>query len=565
MEEINALLAKLKNCKENNEIDIHLQLADKYRVQQEYEKSLEHSLKANNLLTILQDESGRIDDYNIKLLKALSNIAHIFTFIQDDKEKGLSYYLKSLKIAELTENLEFQVISLQGLGFIQRFLGNYNKSSEYFQTVVELLQDEEDSEKMVISLNEIANNYCYSKSYPKSLEYHEKAIELAQKINYQYAVSFISHDMGLVYFSMEDFDKALEYFHEALKIDGQFVENRFLAVVNGNVANSYLSKKDYSQALIYAQKALDFAREFDGKAEIKSCYFLLAVIYRESGEYEKAYENLEEYINLKEKMFNEESQKKIAEMQTRYDTERKVKEAELAKSQALILKLKNVELAKANSNIKLKNTELQAHREHLRIINQILRHDLMNNLSKSLSALNLFEDSFEKEMLQEARNGIWKSTELINRMRELETFIADNQNLKFYQLDDVINQISGQYSELHVTLEGSCHVLADEALESVIDNIFRNAVVHSGSASLQILIKQQNNVCEVRFADQGKGIPDEYKEKVFEELFQYGLTGHTGLGLFIVRKTMERYGGSAFIEDNKPQGTIVVLVFKMLK
>jgi len=71
-------------------------------------------------------------------------------------------------------------------------------------------------------------------------------------------------------------------------------------------------------------------------------------------------------------------------------------------------------------------------------------------------------------------------------------------------------------------------------------------------------------MCEVRIADNGTGIPDEIKEKVFEEGFMHGDTGHTGIGLHIVQKAMESYGGYTWAENNEPKGTVIVLRFRMV-
>lgn len=62
--------------------------------------------------------------------------------------------------------------------------------------------------------------------------------------------------------------------------------------------------------------------------------------------------------------------------------------------------------------------------------------------------------------------------------------------------------------------------------------------------------------------DNGTGIPDKIKDKVFNEGFFHGQTGNTGIGLHIVRKTIERYGGSISVEDNEPSGTIFKINLK---
>ena len=99
-------------------------------------------------------------------------------------------------------------------------------------------------------------------------------------------------------------------------------------------------------------------------------------------------------------------------------------------------------------------------------------------------------------------------------------------------------------------------------LSSVIDNIIRNAIVHGEANKIDITTKGKDDICEIRIADYGIGIPDKIKEKVFNEGFRYGETGGTGLGLYIVKKTVDRYGGSIHVEDNKPNGTVFVIKLK---
>jgi two-component system sensor kinase len=71
-----------------------------------------------------------------------------------------------------------------------------------------------------------------------------------------------------------------------------------------------------------------------------------------------------------------------------------------------------------------------------------------------------------------------------------------------------------------------------------------------------------DDYCEIRIADNGKGIPDEIKDDIFEEGFSYGDSGGSGLGLYIVKKTIERYDGSVRVENNKPSGSVFVIHLK---
>jgi len=49
---------------------------------------------------------------------------------------------------------------------------------------------------------------------------------------------------------------------------------------------------------------------------------------------------------------------------------------------------------------------------------------------------------------------------------------------------------------------------------------------------------------------------------IFDEGFHYGESGHTGIGLYIVKRTIEEYDGEVLVEDNKPHGAIFVIRLK---
>ncbi|MCK4694401.1 MAG: HAMP domain-containing histidine kinase [Candidatus Cloacimonetes bacterium] len=51
-------------------------------------------------------------------------------------------------------------------------------------------------------------------------------------------------------------------------------------------------------------------------------------------------------------------------------------------------------------------------------------------------------------------------------------------------------------------------------------------------------------------------------DNIMVTVFIHGKTGHTGLGLYIVSKAMESYGGSVSIEDNQPNGSVFILTFR---
>jgi PAS domain S-box-containing protein len=199
----------------------------------------------------------------------------------------------------------------------------------------------------------------------------------------------------------------------------------------------------------------------------------------------------------------------------------------------------------------------------LRLINKVTRHDILNNLMIIGGAVDAYLVKRDDKVFDFVFKAIDKSTELINEMKNLEFLVSRGEELKPYNIREIIESVVENYSSsVDFEIEGDCTVIADEALKSVIDNIVRNAIIHSETNRIDFKIENKNDFCEIRITDYGIGIPDEIKPKIFEEGFKYGKTGHSGLGLYIVKKVIDRCGGSIRVEDNDPRGTIFVVTLR---
>ncbi len=205
--------------------------------------------------------------------------------------------------------------------------------------------------------------------------------------------------------------------------------------------------------------------------------------------------------------------------------------------------------------------ENRRQREQIRLINKILRHDLANNLAVINSALNNFKRDHNNENLITASNYIDSSSDLISKMREHE-FLISSTNLNIYDIGEHFKKILENYQTIEYSVKGKCKIFADDSLNSVIDNLVRNAVVHSGTDHIDIRILSSGKTCEIKIIDYGKGIPDKIKLKIFNEGFKYGITGHSGLGLHIVQKAIKNWGGEILVEDNSPKGTIFTMYLR---
>ena len=228
-------------------------------------------------------------------------------------------------------------------------------------------------------------------------------------------------------------------------------------------------------------------------------------------------------------------------------------------------KMANLVTVRDISERKKTEDELRAHQEHLELINKILRHDLINNLTVIKSALSLYGRTHEAELLDEASGYVEKSVLLIRRMRELEILISRHRNLKLCDARNIIEEIAANYSAIDFTITGTYRIMADESLGPVIDNLIRNAVHHGKCRHITITIEHTERFCDIKIADDGIGIPDGIRGLIFNEGYAYSDTGQSGLGLHIVKRIMESYSGLVFVESNEPRGTVFTLRFQTVE
>jgi len=197
----------------------------------------------------------------------------------------------------------------------------------------------------------------------------------------------------------------------------------------------------------------------------------------------------------------------------------------------------------------------------LRVLNKILRHDILNNITVIMLSLEMIKTE-DISLKNRALSAIEKSVELVNKMRDLETAISSGGELKSYDVRAKLAEIILSYPEIKFRIEGNCKIFADEAITSVFNNLLRNAVIHGKADKVEISMEKNIDFCNIKISDNGVGIPDVIKDKLFDEGVSYGDNKGMGLGLYIVKKTIERYGGEVSFENNAPKGTTFILKLK---
>jgi len=202
--------------------------------------------------------------------------------------------------------------------------------------------------------------------------------------------------------------------------------------------------------------------------------------------------------------------------------------------------------------------ELQRLHEDANLYLDILTHDINNINTASLNYGRLLETRSadpSKDLAKNLVRSLEKSDEIIKNISTLRKIRDGGVNRIPIRLSSVISGEIAGFSETPIDYDGSpATVLADEMLSSVFANLIGNAIKYGGKEpQVVIRVEEKGTEVMVTVADSGPGIPDNLKPGVFDR-FQRGDTtvSGKGLGLFICKTLIERYGGSIGVEDRVP-------------
>jgi two-component system nitrogen regulation sensor histidine kinase NtrY len=131
-------------------------------------------------------------------------------------------------------------------------------------------------------------------------------------------------------------------------------------------------------------------------------------------------------------------------------------------------------------------------------------------------------------------------------------------------IDEVVNLYKGYKGiEVNVSLPQECPLveLDEEQFKRVMLNIFDNAVhafSNTGKIEVKLRFDLASNMAFIDIADDGPGIRDEDKERLFLPYFSTRKEG-TGLGLAIANRIIAEHRGYIRVRDNEPKGTVFTM------
>jgi len=319
------LLKSLKNATDDStRLSLMLDLADFYTFSNPdvaigYFQQTDNELKQANkpefkfLRAIYYNRIGTYYSVKGNYVDALESFQRGLTIIDSLKRK---YPRKAiLQTAPIATHANMAIIFMQQ--------GNYQKAILHFKMLIQNAGDNLSDQKKILIFNNIGVGYKYLKQHDSALYYYNKAFEMLDTNSFRKEAAMLYTNMGEVYGDKGDYNKAIGYYKKSIKIKKEIDDKYGLANVLFSMAESQYKTGAYQQSTKNGLEALDVCMQNHFLKEQRNCYELLAKNAEALSDIPAAYQYFKKFKALNDSIFNDESNSRLMELETKYETKKK--------------------------------------------------------------------------------------------------------------------------------------------------------------------------------------------------------------------------------------------------
>ncbi len=467
-------LTELANINHNLGL-MHYKMNDTENAIAYYKKSLEvqkqngtlfNAISTFNGLAVLYQETSRFDSSNYYLTKAVKIIdktdtsltANLYNTIgrnysyQSKPDSALYYYKLSLGLSKLQNDSLAMALAIENIG---KMLSENQEDSAIscFYTAMKIYENHNKTERLARVKNNLAGIYWNIKDTIESEKFYLSALALYKQLGNKIGEARVYNNLGNLYLN-RDFEKSRFWFLESVNIFKSTDYQSQLAITYGNLASLSAEYGHFNDAVIYINKSNKIAlrlniielyynnsyilaniyrkqQKYDkalkslaftdtlgvqkvvGRSKYVKRLQLISLLYFKTEQYKEAYTTLNLYDSLKSAYLNEEHFKTIAEIDTKYQTDKTEKENRIFK----LLNEKQKERIKTNQNLLLLSIGVLFF-AFLGVVLLIINNRIKKRNNAQLMAKN--------EIISEQNQEIEKQLDLLAKQKDILEYQKQN-------------------------------------------------------------------------------------------------------------------------------------------
>jgi signal transduction histidine kinase len=550
---------------------------------EEYQKSNQYYLSNNNKNGIIQSfvQLGNVYSHQTKYYNASE------------------MYLQALKYASEINDLKWIAHCFFNLGNINNNLSKFTEAINYFYQGLEIANKLGDKDILCTNYYNLGEIYKKINKLDSAMDFYEKAYNIAKEINNLKILAYSLSSEAGIYILNNDINTGLKLYEQAANIFKDINYNNGLAEVYYSIAQVLISSnKNLPKAKELLENAYSFSYNSGQLYTLMYTYKNFSDYYKAIGNYKKALEYKDLFIETKDSIFNIENNVKIENLEAHQKIEVKDKEIQILQNEndynhlqrnfffvsliliviiSIVLFLFFWKKRKANLRLNEQNriitdSALELQELNADLINKeqelieangakdkffsIMAHDIKNPLSILITATEYLSDpevTISMDEVIQLAKALHKNTRnLFELLENLLTWSRSQRGILSFYLEEI--QVSELFMMTHYLLQSNAvkknvsiieeldediTIVADKnMIATVLRNLVSNSIKFSNENG-RIILKAIENDDSIEFSiiDNGIGIKEEDKSKLFRIDISHttiGTSKEKGTGLGLI-------------------------------
>jgi len=306
-----------------NENVVNQQLFDYYKYlavvklsQNQYEEVLELSEKA------LQFQFDGLDHKDHYRLYDVIGKAH---YLLGENFKAQEALYSGLRIADSLKLDTLKADMYNTIGAVYQTMRDSIMTEKYLLLAID--QAKKVNKEMVIAYAQgnLATMYMEQKRYSEAEKLILEGIQFFKKAGNEIILVTGYNNLGFIYKMQKKYRKSLTYLKKAVELADQYPNSISMALGNISLAELYMELKDYELAKESIEIGLKRSSEVKNRIYVDAL-LTASRVYESSGEHSDALKYHKLYTALNDSLLSESRIKAVAELQEKYDSEKKEKE-----------------------------------------------------------------------------------------------------------------------------------------------------------------------------------------------------------------------------------------------
>lgn len=528
----------------NGEAYANSYLAFFYMIITKHQQAIPHIDLAINYFESVGDNLGLAFNYN--------TYGSIF-YKTEDYHYGLKYLLKAYHIYNELGDVLKQSRTLKSIGAIYEFFKDYSKAKKTYLQCIELSTSIDDFNGISNALNPLSGLYLKEHNVKKATEAIEKSILLKQKSKDERGVGFALYGRAKVFDYLNKHEEAEANYLKSLEIHQNLSEHVGVIMTLNKLGKMYLriGKNDLAKKRL--EECIKEGDRSHHNLVIYKAYHSLYELAKKENRTTEALNYLEKHIEFKDKVQKRDVEHVLKSVQS-------LAKIEMLKNEAKWQKEKTEEVQK-------KNKELD---------NFVYKvsHDLRGPISSLLGLYNVVKldvtDGKSIEYFDMYHEQIQRLESIILDFIDLTRLKESTLNNTPIDFKEIIDQCIRAYNYLPNFENIAISTNIDKAVEfcsdkssvnSILQNLIENAIKYSNprkEAFIKIDVSENdsNDQIILTIEDNGAGIHEEYKSKIFDMFFRANNNVQgSGLGLYILKTAVDRINGEVLLTSEYKKGS----------